>query len=135
MLRKQVYTYILKMMLAHPQAIQYYPTDDGVWITDGVIGFYIAEEHQVFDLSKLMVIDGLRSMLELAPSRTYNYLRMIPSASRSPVDISYTSTSGPVRRLGLMTACSASFSRTRSTSIFSQRAKSLFLYIRSTVRT
>lgn len=74
MLRKQVYTYILKMMLAHPQAIQYYPEPDGVWITDGVIGFYIADEHQVFDLSSLMAIEGLRSVLGSAPSRTSNYL-------------------------------------------------------------
>lgn len=74
MLNKKVYQYILKMMLDHPQAIQYYPTEGGAWITDGVVGFRIDDDHEIFDISRLMAIDGLRYVLDDVPDRLSGYL-------------------------------------------------------------
>lgn len=74
MLRKQVYQYILKLMLDHPYLLRYYPQDGRVWITDGFIGFCMDDTNQVFDLDKMMVMEELAGLIADAPARRENYL-------------------------------------------------------------
>lgn len=74
MLRKQVYQYILKLMLDHPYLLRYYPQDGRVWITDGFIGFCMDDTNQVFDLDKMTLMEELPRLLGDAPERRENYL-------------------------------------------------------------
>ena len=74
MLRKQAYQHILKMMLDYPQLVRYFPADSGIWITDGVVGFCVEPDVQIFDMDKMTLTEAMHGVIKDAPEMMSQYL-------------------------------------------------------------